>query len=210
MARDDEPFLERWSRRKHAARRDEPPPAAPAQPAPGEPPPSAPALAPASAAVADTSLPLTAAGAPAPVVELPSLDSLHGLASDYQAFLRPEVDAATRSAALKKLFFDPHFNQMDGLDTYIDDYSKADPIPSAMLRLLNQARHLRLFEDEEAQKVAPETGTEPAASQLVEAAQASDASLPAAPAAAPPLAAAGEESSAVPPADESAPKPGAA
>ncbi len=127
-------FLNRWSRRKHAARRgaalpepDPPPPAAEAPPAPG------------------ASMP--AAETPAP--ELPSVESLKGLESEYQDFLRPDVDPATRSAALRKLFGDPHFNQMDGLDTYIDDYSKEDPIPPAMLRALNQARTLGLFEKEE-------------------------------------------------------------
>ena len=30
---------------------------------------------------------------------------------------------------MKKLFSDPHFNVMDGLDTYIDDYGKPDPLP---------------------------------------------------------------------------------
>jgi hypothetical protein len=37
---------------------------------------------------------------------------------------------------------------MDGLDTYIDDYSKPDPIPEAMLRQLNQAKDLFLFDEE--------------------------------------------------------------
>ena len=78
---------------------------------------------------------------------------MKGLGSDYKDFLRPEVDPATRSAALKKLFGDPHFNQMDGLDTYIDDYTKEDPIPATMLRALNQARSLGLFDDEEKEKV---------------------------------------------------------
>ncbi len=206
MARDDEPFLERWSRRKQAARA--PSPAAPAAPASGESPPIVPATAPASAV--DTPSPATVAGAPAPAVELPSLDSLKGLASDYQAFLRPDVDAATRSAALRQLFLDPHFNQMDGLDVYIDDYSQADPIPSAMLRLLNQARHLRLFEEEEARQAAPETGSGRAVPPPVEAAEAPAASLPAATAADAPVALAGEAPSAVPPADEATPKLGAA
>ena len=40
---------------------------------------------------------------------------------------------------MKKLFSDPHFNVMDGLDTYIDDYGKPDPIPLSMLRRMNQA-----------------------------------------------------------------------
>jgi hypothetical protein len=94
------------------------------------------------------------AAAPAAPPELPPVDSLKGLESDYQDFLRPDVDPATKSAALRKLFGDPHFNQMDGLDIYIDDYTKADPIPPAMLRALNQARSLGLFDDEE-----KETGT---------------------------------------------------
>jgi hypothetical protein len=38
---------------------------------------------------------------------------------------------------------------MDGLDTYIDDYGKPDPIPLAMLRQMNQSSMLGLFEDEE-------------------------------------------------------------
>jgi hypothetical protein len=55
---------------------------------------------------------------------------------------------------------------MDGLDTYIDDYSKEDPIPPAMLRALNQARTLGLFEkeereEEEARKKAEGSTTEP-------------------------------------------------
>ena len=40
---------------------------------------------------------------------------------------------------MKKLFADPHFNVMDGLDTYIDDYGKPDPIPQSMLRQLDQS-----------------------------------------------------------------------
>ena len=50
---------------------------------------------------------------------------------------------------MKKLFSDPHFNVMDGLDTYIDDYGKPDPIPLSMLRRMNQAAVLGLFDDED-------------------------------------------------------------
>ncbi len=53
--------------------------------------------------------------------------------SDFAPFLKPEVDPATQRAALKKLFSDPRFNVMDGLDTYIDDYTQADPMPAGML-----------------------------------------------------------------------------
>ena len=40
-------------------------------------------------------------------------------------FLRPKVDEQRQRAALKKLFSDPHFNVMDGLDPYIDDYGRS-------------------------------------------------------------------------------------
>jgi hypothetical protein len=154
----DDTFLSRWSRRKHAARRGaalpepDPPPAAAAPPAP--------------------TAPLPAAETSAP--ELPPVESLKGLESESKDFLRPDVDPATRSAALRKLFGDPHFNQMDGLDIYIDDYSKADPIPHAMLRALNQARTLGLFEKEEREEEekrraeGPTTGTTPAATAALE------------------------------------------
>jgi hypothetical protein len=65
-------------------------------------------------------------------------------------FMKADVDPQLRLSALKKMFTDPHFNQMDGLDIYIDDYTKPDPIPLAMLKRLNQSRLLNLFEDEPA------------------------------------------------------------
>ena len=49
---------------------------------------------------------------------------------------------------MKKLFSDPHFNVMDGLDIYIDDYGKPDPIPLSMLRRMNQSAALGLFDKE--------------------------------------------------------------
>ena len=49
--------------------------------------------------------------------------------SDFSAFLQPQVEEALKRAALKKLFCDPRFNVMDGLDTYIGDYTQPDPIP---------------------------------------------------------------------------------
>ena len=35
---------------------------------------------------------------------------------------------------MKKLFANPHYNVMDRLDIYIDDYSQPDPLPQSMLR----------------------------------------------------------------------------
>jgi len=69
--------------------------------------------------------------------------------SDYSRFVVSGVDEGVKRAAMKKLFADPHFNVMDGLDTYIDDYGKPDPLPLAMLRSMNQSKVLRLFDEED-------------------------------------------------------------
>jgi hypothetical protein len=66
--------------------------------------------------------------------------------SDFSRFVAPDVDGEVKNAALKKLFADPHFNMMDGLDTYIDDYSKPDPLPLASVRKMAQAAFLGLIE----------------------------------------------------------------
>lgn len=75
---------------------------------------------------------------------LPTLADVAGLNrdSDYSPFLAQGVDETVKRSALKKLFADPHFNVMDGLDTYIDDYGKPDPMPPGMLAMLNHARDL--------------------------------------------------------------------
>ena len=113
--------LSRWSRRKLEASAE-----------PGARP-SAPSAAPANA------MATASPAAPAPVAppELPSIDSLD-FHSDFTAFLRPEVDENLKRAALKQLFRDPRFNVMDGLDIYIDDYTKADPIAPDVLKDLLQ------------------------------------------------------------------------
>jgi len=146
-----EKFLSRWSRRKVQARGNDGAPdgGAGGEPGPASPPVASPPATPASGA-GENAAP-TSQGA-----QLPPIEELHGLASEYRDFLRPDVDESLRRTALKKLFQDPHFNIMDGLDTYIDDYTKADPIPEAMLSGLNQARGL-LFDREDAQG----TGEEP-------------------------------------------------
>lgn len=108
-----EEFLSRWSRRKQQARE---------QPAEQKP-------------VAVT--PATQAQPPV----LPPVEGL-GMDSDFRGFLHPKVDESLRRAALKKLFHEPHFNVMDGLDTYIDDYSVSDPIPEAMLKQMKHAQDI--------------------------------------------------------------------
>jgi hypothetical protein len=60
--------------------------------------------------------------------------------SDFSAFVARGVDQAVRRSALKKLFADPHFNAMDRLDVYIDDYTKPSPVSEAMLASLEHAK----------------------------------------------------------------------
>jgi hypothetical protein len=123
---DDSSFLQRWSRRKHEAARG-------AQPAPDPAPPARPVTEPSAPAVA--ALAPTPAPAPVETPPLPPVESLT-LESDFSPFLSAKVDEGVKRAAMRKLFHDPHFNVMDGLDIYIDDYSKPDPMPEGMLAKL--------------------------------------------------------------------------
>ena len=68
--------------------------------------------------------------------------------SDFKPFIARGVDPAVRNAAMKKLFTDPHYNVMDRLDIYIDDYSQADPLPLSMLRKMASAQFLNLVDEE--------------------------------------------------------------
>lgn len=124
-----EKFLSRWSRLKRAVANDAPAAALPPVAAPG-----------------------TAAA------ELPPLDTLD-FSSDFTGFLQPQVEESMKRAALKKLFHSGQFNTMDGLDVYIDDYNKFEPIPEEMLRQMEQARGLLFPREEEGQPVgsSPET-----------------------------------------------------
>ena len=73
-------------------------------------------------------------------------------ASDFRPFMGQGVAPEVKNAAMKKLFADPHFNVMDRMDIYIDDYSQPDPLPLAMLRQMNGAKFLNLFDDEDKDK----------------------------------------------------------
>jgi len=75
--------------------------------------------------------------------------------SDYSAYVKPGIDPEVQKAAMQKLFSDPRYNIMDGLDIYIDDYSKPDPIPLEMLKRMNQSKMLGLFKTAE-EKLAEE------------------------------------------------------
>lgn len=81
----------------------------------------------------------------------PTLEEAQALTpqSDFRRFAAADVAPDVKNAALKKLFADPRYNVMDGLDVYIDDYSKPDPMPYAMVRQLASAKFLGLFDKEE-------------------------------------------------------------
>lgn len=137
-------FLGRWARRKEAVRKGE---EVPAEPVKVELPAAVPPPQPSPAAAGSETAAVQKAEAPPP----PTLEDVESLtpASDFSRFVRPDVAPDVKNAAMKKLFADPHFNVMDGLDTYIDDYSKPDPMPPEMLRSLASSKFLKLFDDEE-------------------------------------------------------------
>lgn len=129
-------FLSRWSRRKLEAGREAAEPKPAAAPLPEADPPAA----------------------------LPPVETLD-IESDFKAFMRAKVDEGVRRAALKKLFSDPRFNVMDGLDVYIDDYSQGDPIPPEMLARLEHAKRTLLGAGpkEEKSETTKEQASAPAA-----------------------------------------------
>jgi hypothetical protein len=93
--------------------------------------------------------PATPHEAPAPTMEDVKLLTSE---SDFKPFVAKNVSPEVKNAALKKLFTDPHFNRMDMMDVYVDDYSKPDPMPRAMIKQLAASQFLGLFDDEDKKK----------------------------------------------------------
>jgi hypothetical protein len=137
-------FLGRWSRRKLDAKEGRPLEPEPATEVPPLPPPAPEGRAQGQATVA-------AEPAAQEIPPPPTLEDVKALTaeSDFSRFVRADVSPDVKNAAVRKLFSDPHFNVMDGLDTYIDDYTKSDPIPESMLKQLAAGRFLGLFREEE-------------------------------------------------------------
>ena len=173
-----EGFLGRWSRRKQEVRaaetvveeKEKAPPADEPVPAPG-------------LVAAPVALPPEADPDAAPPLTLADVDAL-GIESDYTPFLMKQVAPEVKNAAFRKLFTDPHFNVMDGLDTYVDDYSQSIPVPESVLRQMASAKFLKLFDEEpdepdNAEDIPPET---PDAAEATDVAQSQDpATLPSPP-----------------------------
>ena len=161
MAKERQGFLGRWARRKTDVLQGKPlqAPAAVEKPAP---------------VLAASPIPVKAKPAVAQPVaadpteqpeKLPGLDDVKLLTkdSDFTPFMARDVGPDVRNAAMKKLFADPHYNVMDGLDIYIDDYSISDPIPESMLRQMAGAKLLKIFDDEEDEKDKDGAGRQDAA-----------------------------------------------
>ena len=93
--------------------------------------------------------------------KLPTLSDVEQLTpdSDFSTFMTQGVSPDVRNAAMKKLFTDPHYNVMDGLDIYIGDYNTPDPLPAGMLAKMVGAQFLGLVKAPEdvAQSSTPDT-----------------------------------------------------
>ena len=119
-------FFSRWGAKKTQAAVAKPESEAPASPA-------------ATAPLAKTE--------PAP---LPTLEDVQHLTpdADFQPFVSRQVAPEVRNAAMRKLFSDPHFNVMDRMDIYIDDYGQPDPLPVGMLQKMRSAQFMQLVPPE--------------------------------------------------------------
>ena len=99
--------------------------------------------------------------------KLPTLSDVEQLTpdSDFSTFMTQGVSPEVRNAAMKKLFTDPHYNVMDGLDIYIGDYNTPDPLPAGMLAKMVGAQFLGLVKAPEdvAQSSTSDIETHPSA-----------------------------------------------
>lgn len=102
----DEPFLQRFHRRKTEAREQER-----AKDAEG-----------AIAATAGPRVDEQPPPQPLTDADMPPLESLT-IDSDFSAFLSEKVSESLRRAALRKLFHSSEFNVVDGLDEYAEDFT---------------------------------------------------------------------------------------
>ena len=146
-------FLGRWSRRKLDAREGRVPEEAPPPTDEADAVSALPATAADPGRVLAAQPPALVAESPAPAADEPppppTMEDVQALTaqSDFSRFAARDVAPDVKNAALKKLFGDPRYNVMDGMDVYIDDYSKPDPLPESMLRQLAGAAFLGLFDE---------------------------------------------------------------
>ena len=144
-------FLERWSRRKTAARKGET---------------DIEALSASTAAeLSDEDAAAEAESPPALTdADMPPLESLDK-DSDYSVFMSPKVSDQLRTQALRKLFHLPAFNITDGLNDYDEDYTQFAGLGSVvtheMKRLLKRELEAKAASGEEVQPAAEEVAVSP-------------------------------------------------
>ncbi len=104
---------------------------------------------------------------PATPPQPPTLEQARQLTpqDDFRAFVQPDVAPEVRNTAMRQLFSDPHFNVMDGLDIYIDDYNTPDPLPEGYLARMVSAQAMRLLKSD-SDTLPPESKPEPARDHL--------------------------------------------
>ena len=59
--------------------------------------------------------------------------------ADFSAFMADDVPVEQRTAALRKLFMTDHYRSMDGLDVYVEDYSRPVRLDAMLLDSLAHA-----------------------------------------------------------------------
>ena len=158
--REDQDFLTRWSRRKHAQQT-----ISTAEKGHDEDPQS-----------------------PAEVAELPGDEDMPAVEtlteeSDYTGFLSPNVSEELRSLALRKLFHSAAFNVCDGLDDYAEDFTSfaklGNVITADMRHQLQEARkkleqQLQAADDEMVDRPADSGSSSVADSDMEEPAEEAD------------------------------------
>ncbi len=119
----EEPFLERWSRRKRGHDTED-------------------ATGKQAESVTAVSTPDTTTEEPVLTdADMPPIDSLDS-DSDYSPFMSPGVSEQLRTRALRKLFHQPAFNITDGLNDYDEDFTRfaglGDTVTHEMKRILQR------------------------------------------------------------------------
>lgn len=155
----DDSFFSRWSRQKAQAKA-QPPIDVPPVPVVTVPPTVAPEAPP----------PVADLPTPSPDPAAPTLDDVAQLTpqSDFAPYMGRTVSKAVKNAAMKKLFADPHFNVMDGLDIYIDDYSIPSPLSPEDLKNMVAAQFIKLVDEPVAVPAPAAPGATDVPDQLAE------------------------------------------
>lgn len=91
-----------------------------------------------------------------PDLPLPTEEDLHAVkqGGDIKAFMVDKVSTELKNKAFKALFSRPEFNVMDGLDIYIDDYSKFTPLSQEDIAKMTLSKQLLSRPDLEIPKIS--------------------------------------------------------